>query len=267
MKRKAFTLIELLVVIAIISLLAAILFPVFAQAREKARQASCSGNLKQIGLGIMMYAQDYDETQVPAWIQNGSPLNNWTNWPVFIQPYVKSTQIFNCPDANTPTEQVTWTTNPFGGSYAEYFMNDGYNNTTPLMSPFSGYVGDGGSFGGCCIHQQIVAKITSPATTIAVFDGFANTQQGIGVLLATGEGATWSVSQISSLWGNNAVADQNPLQCLCLTGNPGGFVLRHNGGCNVLFCDGHVKLENAGFLGTTSGSGASSYLTYLSSNQ
>ena len=74
--QRAFTLIELLVVIAIIAILAAILFPVFAQAREKARQASCLSNLKQIGLGAMMYAQDYDETIVPVQTGN-SPIVYW----------------------------------------------------------------------------------------------------------------------------------------------------------------------------------------------
>jgi len=88
MKRKAFTLIELLVVVAIISILAAILFPVFARARENARRAGCLSNLKQIGLGWMMYAQDYDE-RTPRY-------NNWMN---ALQPYVKSGQVFVCPSA------------------------------------------------------------------------------------------------------------------------------------------------------------------------
>jgi prepilin-type N-terminal cleavage/methylation domain-containing protein/prepilin-type processing-associated H-X9-DG protein len=101
--RRGFTLIELLVVIAIIAILAAILFPVFARAREKARQASCTSNVKQLALGCMMYAQDYDErcpTGDPAaWggpLPATDPLNR-NFWRYQIQPYIKNWQVFNCP--------------------------------------------------------------------------------------------------------------------------------------------------------------------------
>ena len=102
--RDAFTLIELLVVIAIIAILAAILFPVFAQVREKARQTSCSSNLKQLGLAVAQYVQDYDETFPIAQTNpdfgsygNGSP-GYWGSWMPEIYPYVKSTGVFVCPD-------------------------------------------------------------------------------------------------------------------------------------------------------------------------
>lgn len=98
MKNKtAFTLIELLVVIAIISILAAILFPVFARARENARRASCISNLKQIGLAAMMYAQDYDETLVPAW--NQEPPGPYKQWPELLSPYTQSQQVYVCPSS------------------------------------------------------------------------------------------------------------------------------------------------------------------------
>jgi len=116
--RKGFTLIELLVVIAIISILAAILFPVFARARENARRASCMSNLKQIGLGVMMYTQDYDEKYPPAaWnpgveqTDSAMPGKRFAistavcasgycvSWMDIIYPYVKSVQVFVCPSA------------------------------------------------------------------------------------------------------------------------------------------------------------------------
>src|SRR3954469_17430376 len=92
---RGFTLIELLVVIAIIAILAAILFPVFARARENARRAACQSNLKQIGLGIAQYTQDYDERLPGVGGQNTT-----YSWRSRIDPYIKSTQIFLCPSGN-----------------------------------------------------------------------------------------------------------------------------------------------------------------------
>ncbi|HCU36770.1 MAG TPA: hypothetical protein DGT21_15370 [Armatimonadetes bacterium] len=94
MKHRGFTLIELLVVIAIIAILAAILFPVFARAREKARQSSCLSNLKQLGLGVIMYSQDYDE-RLPMAIAGTPP--TITAFTELIDPYLKNTQIWQCP--------------------------------------------------------------------------------------------------------------------------------------------------------------------------
>lgn len=97
MRARGFTLIELLVVIAIIAILAAILFPVFARAREKARQSSCSSNCKQIALGILMYAQDFDEKFGNLGIC-GLPYGY--RWPDMVYPYVKNSQLFICPSIN-----------------------------------------------------------------------------------------------------------------------------------------------------------------------
>jgi prepilin-type N-terminal cleavage/methylation domain-containing protein/prepilin-type processing-associated H-X9-DG protein len=109
--RKGFTLIELLVVIAIIAILAAILFPVFARAREKARQTSCLSNLKQIGLGVMMYAQDYDEKYNFAYT-----INPTVTWPNLLMPYIKNADLFTCPSDNDP-----WSIG--GGIYLSYIPN------------------------------------------------------------------------------------------------------------------------------------------------
>ena len=105
MIRKGFTLIELLVVIAIIAILAAILFPVFAQAREKARTISCLSNMKQIGLGQLMYAQDYDERFTCGVLPNpGDPAFMGMGWAGQMYPYVKNSQLFKCP--NDPNQGV-----------------------------------------------------------------------------------------------------------------------------------------------------------------
>src|SRR3954451_12245993 len=99
--RRAFTLIELLVVISIIAILAAILFPVFARARENARRSSCQSNLKQISLGIIQYVQDYDETYPMIYnhiVGRTPPYQCWGEW---VQPYVKSQQVFTCPSFQT----------------------------------------------------------------------------------------------------------------------------------------------------------------------
>jgi prepilin-type N-terminal cleavage/methylation domain-containing protein/prepilin-type processing-associated H-X9-DG protein len=124
MTRRGFTLIELLVVIAIIAILAAILFPVFARAREKARQSSCQANLKQLGLSLQMYAQDYDECVMPAQI-DGSP-NPWC-WTEIIQPYLNNDQIFICPSQSDPERTAGTDGYPKGyGLNHEIHAPDGY---------------------------------------------------------------------------------------------------------------------------------------------
>ncbi len=96
-QKKGFTLIELLVVIAIIAILAAILFPVFAKAREKARQATCVSNVRQISSSFNMYAQDYDENY-PALPNYWGQTPPWIMWPTLVVPYTKNWDVFNCPD-------------------------------------------------------------------------------------------------------------------------------------------------------------------------
>jgi prepilin-type N-terminal cleavage/methylation domain-containing protein len=115
MKRyRGFTLIELLVVIAIIAILAAILFPVFAQAREKGRQASCTSNLKQIMTATLMYAQDYDELAPLLWLDGTDAQINLAGqrhpiyWQVFLQPYIKSYKIFVCPSCGSDAGKPKW---------------------------------------------------------------------------------------------------------------------------------------------------------------
>ncbi len=115
--RRGFTLIELLVVIAIIAILAAILFPVFARAREKARQTSCLSNLKQLGLAAQMYAQDYDERITIGW-EASSPGTHDGMWYWRWQPYINNIQLFQCPSGDFGTVQFGPPTNTGPISYA-----------------------------------------------------------------------------------------------------------------------------------------------------
>ena len=118
--RSGFSLIELLVVIAIIAILAAMMFPVFARAREKARQVACMNNMKQIGLGFGMYAEDYHRLPWDDLTVGGAPEGTaptWT-WRLMLQPYINNTQIFVCPTA--PRED------DFDGTWPDYDQDAGY---------------------------------------------------------------------------------------------------------------------------------------------
>src|SRR5690554_5460678 len=119
-RKSAFTLIELLVVIAIIAILAAILFPVFARARESARRASCMSNLKQIGLGVMMYVQDYDE-KYPMCFDTAP---NKGDWGTFLTPYVKNTQVYICPSSSISS----YTSGNYGANRAMLVDGDAEGN-------------------------------------------------------------------------------------------------------------------------------------------
>ena len=142
--RSGFTLIELLVVIAIIAILAAILFPVFARARENARRASCLSNLKQMGLGIMQYTQDYDEKYPARYFGNGNgEAFEFNSWRRVVFPYVKSTQIFECP-SNTNNNITAYDSrvNPMPAGapvfHISYSIN-GLDSTDALSTVGGGY--------------------------------------------------------------------------------------------------------------------------------
>lgn len=141
--RRGFTLIELLVVIAIIAILAAILFPVFARAREKARQTSCLSNVKQIALGMLMYIQDYDE-RFPYFASGSSSVDPWICWPHQLQPYLKNWQIYQCPSSPYGGEMnYHGTLYPIRPSYA--FVNSLWSSNPPyslavVQSPASKFM-------------------------------------------------------------------------------------------------------------------------------
>ena len=147
MRRAGFTLIELLVVIAIIAILAAILFPVFAKAREKARQSSCLSNVKQIMIGVMAYCQDYDEKIPLMWSNNPSHIatgqtvaTNYYIWCELIMPYTKNDQIFQCP--------------------SKQFQAMPYNSYPTAYQ-----------WAGCIPNSTSLGAIGSPAQTILIYDG------------------------------------------------------------------------------------------------
>lgn len=233
MKKTAFTLIELLVVIAIIAILAAILFPVFAQAREKARTITCASNMKQLGLAMLQYVNDYDE-QLPCGSSYSSRNEGWAGQ---ILPYVKNYGLFTCPDDATVAG---------GQNYAiSYAMNQGVVWSAP----------------GCPSAPTLVNQFTSPAVTVVLVevencvwyppndaptptgvyswvasptvDGFptpanfsaVQPASGVNPLYATGVITEYGNASpgVGTAWGNFAAQP------------------RHTGGANYALADGHVK--------------------------
>ncbi len=220
-KNSAFTLIELLVVIAIIAILAAILFPVFARARENARRSSCSSNLKQIGLGMLQYTQDYDEKLVPIRSDTGVTGTRQL-WYTEFQPYVKSTQLFACPSDpnNSFIPSNYWfpaSVPPFRNSYI-YSANLNVKN-----NPSEGLA---------------LSAIEAPSGTIAVTDGGSLPDPAIPDPLK------WAIKRDAYGLDDNASGVYPESQVVITTGDGpswAGPTARHLETCNVLFSDGHVK--------------------------
>jgi len=218
--RAGFTLIELLVVIAIIALLAAILFPVFGRVREKSRQASCSSNLKQLGLAIIQYSQDNDE-YMPAEDVFDSSHGNWEaySWREMIYPYVKSSQIFLCPtNTSTDTDYLSdWVTNThtYGGNppiSTDYVCNTNYarNANRPGKNsgdgPFAEQLQPGGSS-----TPVLISQMPNPSQTIALLEN-ADLTHSYDNLDITNSG-----TYLTDLWAG------------------------HSSFTNYAFVDGHVK--------------------------
>ncbi|NUP99952.1 MAG: DUF1559 domain-containing protein [Armatimonadetes bacterium] len=215
MRRKAFTLIELLVVIAIIAILAAILFPVFAKAREKARQSSCASNVKQFSLALLQYAQDYDEKFGYAYITTtATPAGGfWSGglafWQQITEPYHKSLQIFTCPSS-----AVTAATGRYYGNY-------GTNNAMLTRSQGAA--------------TTALAQITAPAERVLVFDagGYSLDYSGD---VNNPHGSYWYFPGVTR--GRVPTALTPALNTALYSDFENG---RHNEGANVGYTDGHVK--------------------------
>jgi prepilin-type N-terminal cleavage/methylation domain-containing protein/prepilin-type processing-associated H-X9-DG protein len=205
-RRKAgFTLIELLVVIAIISILAAILFPVFARARENARRASCSSNLKQIGIGLMMYTQDYDE-RLP---RNDNAIGGIGTPVDTLQPYIKSYQVWICPSDSSPYVLASGSDRK-----TSYAMNQIYF-TVASQALFEANTPG--------ISVASLASIDDPSGTIAFGDSSGYYQ----VTASSPSAAVLNSSANPETFGESS--------------GQGLFVARHLDTCNFLFLDGHVK--------------------------
>jgi prepilin-type N-terminal cleavage/methylation domain-containing protein/prepilin-type processing-associated H-X9-DG protein len=219
--QQGFTLIELLVVIAIIAILAAILFPVFARARENARRTSCASNLKQMGLAVMQYTQDYDETYPPYYQNNGAPSPdgvdtfsdggvNWVWWQI-LYPYHKSVQIQVCPSMTTSG------INKWQGRYGA--------NAYLIVHP--------------SLARIKLAQVQSVALTYMFMDAGNYQIQPAFVKDATAAGNEYLPG--SGDVGANCAATAGSQQSDCQSG-------RHFGGDNVAFADGHVKWLKAGVI-------------------
>jgi prepilin-type N-terminal cleavage/methylation domain-containing protein/prepilin-type processing-associated H-X9-DG protein len=246
MMRRGFTLIELLVVIAIIAILAAILFPVFARAREQARKTACLSNLKQIGSGILLYVQDYDETLVP--VSTGTcPGPDSYGWADLIYPYVKNAQLFDCPSA-TPRMVMNTSLNPprfrrdRGGvdpgvntdctTGAAIPANMNYNYGVNAFTPPSGMKDStGGPFwtvtrnGVPTMPNGPMAAIPSPAGVAGIADGRGASPWALG-----GGSGPYDYPSVEGQVDGRRHVDNKASSPI--------------GSMNVMFMDGHAKFTN-----------------------
>lgn len=222
---KAFTLIELLVVIAIIALLAAILFPVFSRARENARRASCQSNLKQLGLGMMQYVQDYDEYQ-PAGLGGTISTSMGKGWAGQILPYVKSTEVFRCPN-----ELNRYSGSPASSAIVKYYSYR-YNYS---LTRDQGNVG-----GNTFIYQKKIAAYSHPGVSVLLYESVSDPYELVSEEVSSpiGNGRKRRPTSPTSNDPTNSAMAPSSGWIANVDPEPMG---RHFEGSNVLAGDGHVK--------------------------
>jgi len=239
LNKRGFTLIELLVVIAIIAILAAILFPVFAKVREKARQTSCASNEKQFGLAFVQYIQDYDEVYPLASYNAGG-----IDWVGKVGPYIKSTAVFSCPDETSSHSAAKDGVLPLS-----------YGANADVLSLHDVYA----------VATVSSAQFTSPSKTVLIFEIRSANTGGVGIL-PDGSGEHWIDGRGNGRYDNGSpqflwapynagyatgfmggIADPASVAPGCsVDANPStgcfdGKVGRHSDGANFAFADGHVK--------------------------
>lgn len=262
-KAKGFTLIELLVVIAIIAILAAILFPVFAKAREKARAIACLSNEKQIGLGMLQYCQDYDET-VPFFFYGTDAQPSTAvgvtgdryKWMDAIFSYVKSETLFNCPDDTFPSKADGGGNINHGyhfrsgTDYGSYKLNAWYRYDSGARTPPCGKYTQG----------LKIAQFEQPAGTVWIADGAVNVGLGsqpnliypffgynaLKTCLAGSSTCTPQPTNASSYYSSTSTPPMLDM-----------MAARHQDFANVIYCDGHAKAISLGSIMAPKANGGS----------
>ena len=242
--RAGFTLIELLVVIAIIAILAAILFPVFAQARAAARKTACTSNMKQLGLALMSYASDYDATMPPSQLPAAGAN---VSWPTMLFPYVKNEGVFVCPDG-----EKGLIARVLGGVTGNYCgITDTNTNPNPFMQG-----GDGSTLGLQAVNRLSYGRNFIPNTAASwATAGFYNGMKS--GFVTTGTTLSVTESEIEEPAGTIHMVDSWTTQCYQgnsirgiqqeirtdhfnnITASKVSF--RHNDGFVALYGDGHAK--------------------------